>query len=361
MKKGQVSSQFNWVFILIAGVIILTFFISIVNKQKEQADVKISANVLNAFDTLIKSSVVKDRTTQIITMPKQDIEFYCELDTCTVHGCYSGYRVKGTGVSVGAEITSIFSPTLIQGSKLITSNLDWNMPFRVSNLLYVTTNQNRYVFVNDTQGYLKKYLSVIPDNITMDIVESVEEVNDLNYYNLRYILFNEDDNDILSYDFLKSKGGKNSKNVSIVNLKFDSDGIGSASYFRSDLNIVKQEDESVFFDNATMVASIFSEDAQIYSCNMLKSFNQYLKLASIYEYKLRMLDEKFDEVSTNCGSYPYIFDGQQSLIALAIEKIERIVKNKIIDKTNVEQLQTQIKNLKQLNSRKRDDSCPVIY
>ena len=52
MKKGQVSFQLNWVFVIIIGVIILTFFISVVSKQKEVSDNKISASVAKSFETL---------------------------------------------------------------------------------------------------------------------------------------------------------------------------------------------------------------------------------------------------------------------------------------------------------------------
>ncbi|MFO7678225.1 MAG: hypothetical protein R6V50_07590, partial [Thermoplasmatota archaeon] len=254
MKKAQISSQFNWVFILIAGVIILTFFISIVNRQKDQADTKISINVINSFKTLMKSSMVKEDSTQIMSMPTQEIKFYCELDTCTVHGCYSGYGVKGTGIGISSDLMAIFSPKVISGRNLITSNMDWNMPFRVTNLLFVTTDQARYIVVNDTGNYFEKYRKVFPDNITIDFVNSVDEISDQNFYEVRYIFFNEPESDILTYDYLEPRGGKDSKRVSLVNIKH-SGPIGETVYYSVNKTTIEKDDSvSYFFDNATMVA-----------------------------------------------------------------------------------------------------------
>jgi len=357
MKKGQVSAQFNWIFILIAGAIILTFFISIVNNQQKQADVKISVNVLRAFDTLVKASSVQDKSTQIISMPNQDIEFFCEIDTCTVHGCYSGYQIPGTGVMVAADFKTLFSPRLLRGSKLITSNLDWNVPFRVSNLLYVTTDKNRYIFFNSSKFSL--YEEIIPDNITKDVVDDLSEVSDMNYYNVRYVFFNEDDNAILNYDFMNSKEGRNPKNVSVVNIKADSNMVGSTSYFYVNVNPRKTNDDAFFFDNATMVATLFSENSQIYNCNMVKTFNQYLRIAGVYNNKLENLDEQFSTGS--CSLYPYIFDGIINPIRENIQNINSVISAKKLNINSINSIKNEIDALEQLNSRKRDDSCPVIY
>jgi len=44
-KKGVIEVQFNWIFILIIGAIILFFFFSIVKTQKTVSEKKISTTV----------------------------------------------------------------------------------------------------------------------------------------------------------------------------------------------------------------------------------------------------------------------------------------------------------------------------
>ncbi|MBN2881586.1 hypothetical protein JXM83_06075 [Candidatus Woesearchaeota archaeon] len=360
MKKSQISSQFNWIFILIIGAVILTFFISIVSKQKDQAETKISINVVMSFKTILQSSLVKERSTQAISMPKQTLEFYCELDTCTTHGCYSGYRVEGSSVDVSSDLMSIFSPRKISGKKMITYSLDWNLPFKTLNFLFVTSDDVRYILVRDSLEDYKTVMKHFPDNITLDVVNSssLDSLIDEGFYNVRYIFLN-DDSTLQSADLIDSVGGKNSKNVSAVNLEFESGsiGFGKISYYSHLSGVKVKTGESYFIDNATMVAAIFSDDSEIYDCNLIKAFNRLGRLAGVYEQKINNLCNLYCNDFLTCGSVLYDSNLARTMKNVAFE----IVSKQSISEDDAKTIENSFKGLEAMNMRARDYSCPVLY
>ena len=53
-RKAQVSTQFNWIFILIVGGLILSMFVAFSSKQKSIAEVQIDARSLEGINTIFE-------------------------------------------------------------------------------------------------------------------------------------------------------------------------------------------------------------------------------------------------------------------------------------------------------------------
>lgn len=355
-KRADVSAQFNWIFILIIGAIILTFFITIVSKQKTQAEEQISLNVVMAFKTILQSSIVKERVTQMILLPKYDMEFYCDIDTCTDQGCNSGYRVKGSSIDISSDFMAIFSPEYIHGKKMITYSFDWNLPYRVENILILTTDNYRYVLINDSdQRKSALFLTVKPDNLTMDVVKesALSSIRDENHYNVRYIFFNKQT--MSPANMIQPDPGK--VNVSAVNVVFDSANFGHIDYYRLDQGSLSKTGTVNFFDNATMLAGIFSENQVYYNCNMIKAFNRAQRLSLIYAKKLSNLEEKYYNETEGCGFVFYKKDPAQKIYDLS----RAIIVKKSINQTDSQKLYESMQKLAEINKKARDMSCPVIY
>lgn len=355
-KKSEISIQFNWIFILIVGVIIITFFLSIVSKQKSQSEQKISVNVITSFKTILKSSSVNERALQKISMPTYDMEFYCDLDTCTEQGCNSGYTVDKSGLDVSSGHMAIFSPDILKGKNIFTYSLGWNLPYHVQNFLFVTTDQVRYVIANDSDTIkLNLFKEIMPDNLTYSFVHSDDlstKIKDQNYYKVRYIFFNKDPNTISSNNFLNSVSNK--INSTVIYLDFNGAYSGTTYYYQvsSGLNFKGSVN---FFDNASMLASIFSENKDYYNCNMIKAFTRFLKLSSVYKNKLNEFQVRYS--SGICTGVPYSSLSVNNLIDIS----KTIISQKRIDSSAIANLRTNINTIININKRARDNSCPVIY
>src|SRR3989338_6564442 len=137
-KKGVIEVQFNWVFIIIIGAVILAFFVSMSMKQKGASEEKLSITIAEHMKTILTSAEVTERSVNLITVPNKDITYECG----------TGFSVSSMA-SFNPKIIFAPSPLKSQSQKLITWSLDWNVPFRVTNFLYLTSPDILYILVHD--------------------------------------------------------------------------------------------------------------------------------------------------------------------------------------------------------------------
>ena len=90
-----------------------------------------------------------------IDLPKINLRFICEhyecdtFDTSDNPSCYSQYEIGKTGINQQTPTQIIFAPSQVLGKKIVTWTLPWNVPFYVTNFLYLTGTNVKYIFVND--------------------------------------------------------------------------------------------------------------------------------------------------------------------------------------------------------------------
>ena len=64
-RKAQIETQFNWLFILVAGAVILIFFAGIVIKQKSSSEQKIAENVMTDLQSIFTGGSVSTGTLMV--------------------------------------------------------------------------------------------------------------------------------------------------------------------------------------------------------------------------------------------------------------------------------------------------------
>ena len=65
-KKAIIASQFNWLFILIVGAVILFFFVTSSRNQEKNADVELAVNFLEHLSPILSASERSPGTLQKI-------------------------------------------------------------------------------------------------------------------------------------------------------------------------------------------------------------------------------------------------------------------------------------------------------
>ena len=154
-KKGQIEVSFNWIFILIAGAVILLFFVSLVNTQREKSDRSIALTIKTELKSILTGAALSESRELDIDLPKIHLKFICEyyecdnFDTSDNPSCYSQYEIGQTGINQQTPSQILFAPSEISGKKILTWAIPWNVPFYVTNLLYITGTNVKYLFVND--------------------------------------------------------------------------------------------------------------------------------------------------------------------------------------------------------------------
>ena len=185
MKRGQ-SEQFNWVFVLVAGAIILGFFVMFVFKYQDLQQKKLSVNVGKILDENIKLL----ETTELYLDDKEfdlglrvKIDFYCQdQENFFEINDYFEQKLKNI--------------VLFSDANYVTDSFDawitsWNPGFFVANFVYLI-NPNKVIYLYYTQNDIELLN-------TLDFPEEILNFKKVNNINIDV----EDKKDILDDYILK--------------------------------------------------------------------------------------------------------------------------------------------------------------
>ncbi|MBD3309820.1 hypothetical protein GF351_01230 [Candidatus Woesearchaeota archaeon] len=132
-KRGVIEVQFNWIFILIVGAVILLFFVSIVRQQKSIFERDVEVKVAASLKAIFSGSEVSAGTASLKRFAGGNIRYDCQ-----------GYAL-GSAPPFDAGVS--FAPSKLEEGDLLLWSLEWEIPYKVMNFLYVTSPEVRYVFL----------------------------------------------------------------------------------------------------------------------------------------------------------------------------------------------------------------------
>jgi len=292
-KKAQVGVQFNWIFVLIAGGIILLFFFGLVTKQKEVSEVDLAATIVTDLDSIFTSAKVARDTGAVIQVPNNEMQFDCD-----------GYSILG--IKRGLDSNIVFAPKSLKGTELITWSQPFNFPFTVENFLYITSKDIRYIFVCGNSAacdIAEKVYEEMPDSMTKEIckdtdTDCVDNLKDENHYKVRIVYFG-------SNPAYQMAGNLGKADISAVAFESIVDGGLEVNYFKKESNKFMLVDMrmrySIILANKnkenfeTIYAAIFAEDVELYNCMMKRAF----KRLSIVSEMVKMRGESIFK-DTSC-------------------------------------------------------------
>lgn len=297
-KKAFVEAQFNWIFIIIAGGMILLFFFSVVNKQKEVSDIKITGTIRSDLRAILTGSKVSTGTASLIDTSEIKLSYDC-----------NGYSI---GKLSPIRPKNSFSPSLIKGYGLMAWALDWNMPYRVTNFLYFTSNQIRYIIVDDSGNFAEQLNETFPPReiiqnekvkilIDREFVSDLGTVKDRNNYKVRFIFFNQDPLGGL-LDLINMKD----KDVTAIQISPGSSdlfGYGTIQFFeKSDNNWGTSKGTSYYIGKASLIGAVFTDEIETYNCNMKRAFEDLSIVSSIYINRTKTLKDFYNHIGSICGT-----------------------------------------------------------
>ena len=320
-KKGVISAQFNWVFILIAGVLILLFFGSLVLKMRGASDASIAETIMTNMQTIMTGAEVSVRTINPIEIPNTEIRFSCN------------------SMSVGKlskTITKnkiVFSPTVIRGRKLLAWALDWNSPYHVTNFLYLTTPNIKYVFVRSTGGDANRLYDLLPEEINKIIIDDISGITNTGNY-FRFVFFND------MPEVPSALISVPNKDVSAINVDISSNKI---TFYKKKGDIFNPVGDSTYLGEPMLLGALFSQDIDDYNCNLKKAFNKLNIVTQVYRKRTEVLAE------SRCSSYYHT------------EPFSSIIINSKSDNINIDEINRNIEEIKMYNKILQSESCPTLY
>lgn len=347
-KKGEVEIQFNWILILVAGGLIFLFFFSIINWVREGSDQGISITLARNLDAILTGASVPRETASLIgTIPFNKIEFTCD-----------GYKVDKSVNFRQVDNKIIFSPNRLEEGIMLTWSFGWDVPFRVSNFLFVSSPKIRYIFITTAPSGLKRdlfdYLNkTFPRELNPEFYTSWGAVpfDDYNNFKVRIVYIGSTPQDQHIIDLRRMAG----EDVTALEIMPSSELSGTVTFYKKTNPAIAAGFDCYsscplsikpYFNYASLLGAIFSENPDDYECNMDKAFQRLNLIAEIYQGKVNSLDSYY-----GFGDSCQIYSSAETILSGMVT----------LDFSSISQLESKYYDLEDENNLVQRTSCALIY
>ncbi|MEM4230646.1 MAG: hypothetical protein QXF25_02120 [Candidatus Pacearchaeota archaeon] len=274
-KKKGLEMSFSWIFAIMAGAVIL--FLAIYSASKFIKTSKYEATTVTAKELSIifeplETGIASFKGTKAVLNEETRI-----FNSCYDSGIFGEQRFslatkKGKQWSKpGGEIIInnkyVFSNSSIEGKKIFIFGVPFNFPFKVADMIILTTKS--YCFVN------------APGNI-------VEDLENLGLENIKL----EEENCTKEDIRVCFSGGFGSSG------KCDMTVYGTCNFdCESDFDegYVTKKNKNLYFYKNLIYAAIFS-DYEVYECNVKRLMKKALQLALLYQDEANLVSAKCETI-----------------------------------------------------------------
>ena len=270
-SKG-LEMQFAWLFAMIVGAVILVFAVVSVLKITETQNTAIDAATAKEIGVLLNPLEIgfESAKTTTLVLPKETRIY----NNCTTNPGFGKQTIRlsqknfnqwsETDVDVGFENKYIFSESAIEGRKFLIFSKPFEFPYKVSDLIFLTSSDKKYCFLNPPDDISAELTNLGQDNIVIDSCPA----------------------DSVKVCF---SGSSEICDISVSS------------------NSVRKNSEEMFFENnALMYAAIFSSP-ELYECQFKRLMKRDSQLALLYSDKAEIVSA--NGCSTNLGGDLSVLSG----------------------------------------------------
>ncbi len=364
-RKGQMELTFNWVYVLIAGTVILLFFVGLVARQKVISEERLSGEVVEVMSSILVGAGVSEKT-------KNFIDASGLADYTLYFQCQDGvgeFGIKDKPARTQNSIDPIFAPGEVHSSRIVTWSLPYTMPFKVMDFLFIIPGNVKYYilgndadfvneFLNSTEGIERVFVSGLEqiepeENLQVRIIDTGGMINSGSGIPAQLHSFGDSEVSAVSFtganqvDFYQKKGTSwqklNHKPVRIISLSGERD--------------------------AAKYAAIFAADDQAYWCNMNKALTRLELLTKVYGGEeivygeaggkiQKLLDYYKGDISSDCRGHLEQYN-ENALSAL--QKLSADASNCRLDSQSCVDLIEAAGMLKKINDKLRISCSVSLY
>lgn len=361
-KKAVIEVSLHWIFVIVVGAIILTFFITIVVKQKNASEQNLIIDLRNTFASYILGAQTASQGAVELSTFENPFSYSCSLIRDQKCSCQLLIGDKFTQ-ALDLEDSVLFSPKSSgkETDRLLVWSLPWRMPFPATNFVYFSHPKVRYLFVYDPNSFIRNdvetiFTHTLTDKINKDLVKSPGfldiNVSDLGDEFHKIIIIGQLQNLKLPSipDFLK-----NEKTVILYVPSVSQKDIqtGNIIYFQYDSKTesFRQQTSSALLGLPSFFGAVFADDVDTYNCAMANAFVNLRNSAQVQLERMKILDE-----SKVCSAF-YGQADQESMKNLIRFTEEPSKWNNI----NFVDFIRSVSSLEQLNARIQNNPCPLLY
>lgn len=287
-KRAQLEVTFNWVYVLIAGAVILLFFGGIVVKQKAASEDNLSRMAMNIMDKIFAGARAAEKTKDFVDISGlADYTFYFDCDNEV-----STYGLKGYSNPKEDTVHALFAPLELQGARMVLWSLPYKLPYKVMDFLFITTDKTKYFFVGEDE-FVDEFLNATQDNtdkrksISAEAVINLEDITPGKNFQIRIVDLNGEiqSKAILPLPLLEKLKEYGDNKVTAVSFT----GTNQANFFQKEGDHWKQLNPNPIQiislggeRDAAKYAAVFAGNDKVYECNMKKAFNRLELVNEVY-------------------------------------------------------------------------------
>jgi len=258
-KKAYLQMSFQWIFALIVGAVILVLtiygVIQFMNLEQGRQDIE-KARQVEILLSPLESSFETGKSIPLETNVRTRINIKCnnkgEFGEQEINIQQENLNEMSSGQrSVKPKNRYVFTNNSAEGKKFFIFSKPFEYPFKVADLIYITSAEKNYCFQSPPVKIKQELESINQSNLKVDCSEKIIGLKDTTE-----ICFQSG-----------SSGGCDIKVLNYNNLE--------------QRKIIKNSGEMYFPNDALMYAGIFS-DISNYECNLKRLMKRTKKLSSLY-------------------------------------------------------------------------------
>lgn len=293
MKRAQ-SIQFNWIFIVISGSILLVFFTGFGIRYIDLQKSKENAEIARGIDKIINSLRGQEQYKEIDINTDFSYEFNCD-----------SFKINDDYVqNLNGKI--VFSPKEIKVKNLYVWTKEFRTLFKVDNLIFLVDPNKNIFLISDSndENYVQELKNGIPSLFSNIKFVNFNDIGslDVDGFNNEFVFFNlkEEQYDII-HDIGVDKRLEDAGEVIFINKE----------------NVVFEDGRKYnVLDQTLIYGAIFSGNYESYKCSYDSLVRKFNTIKDIYVKKAENLQKC---CSSGFCDYSKIRD---SLIELNLEKMD---------------------------------------
>jgi len=311
MNRKGFAVMFDWIFSLVAGILIFSFLIYFAVQHTDLFGKITSKVVAEELDVLFSQYETTETKSTLDFGKKVELEFKCDDQDNK-----QWFKVNGRdGKRVWGKI--IFSPEKIESQKINIATMSWDVPFRVAN----------FVFLWDKQYTL---IGEIPD------VDLLDNFQNSNTANIRFV-----DDPGLSDDYGTGECadfGDQHEKIIYYKKNLDDSYVGYICFYKGEGEVQR----SSFYGEAMMIGAMFVDGVEDFDC-----------IKKIANDRLRIVADIYDEKSNDLVSLQCDFSGGYTQFGDEVDDLKNI------DPLNINQIN--VDQLKYINRNLIGNGCASVY
>src|SRR3989344_1453259 len=275
MNKKGFAVMFDWIFSIVAGVLIFSFLIYFAVQHTDLFG-KITAKVVAEELDVMFSQYETTETKSVLDFGKGvELEFKCDEGDKR-----QWFKVNDRdGKDVWGKI--IFAPEKIKSDKINVATASWNVPFRVANFVYLW--DKRYELDYDPDFELPQWLSSsLPGDVKINFLQDSSLSSDMI------------EGDCPHFGSRLTADGKTYDKM----IYYDKDATGKdvKGYI-----CFKDKKRSFFYGKAMMMGAVFTDSKEEFDCVKKAAVNRFKIVNNVYDEKINHIP--FENCPISGGRY----------------------------------------------------------